>query len=112
MASALRGINIDQTATPYPVVEQRRTTLTAGLEEDILHYGPCGVAPWQVYCAVVVPATTGDGLNFEWYPDHSNLTNNTMRVHWNTDPAADLTGMEVILRVEFPAMKSGGITTT
>lgn len=110
MASALKGITKEVEMVSYPVVEQRRTTLTAALEEDIAHGGPDGVAPWSVECMVVVPATTGDGLNFEWHKDDSNTTNNTIRVRWMADPGADLTGMEVVLRCHFPAMKSGGIS--
>jgi hypothetical protein len=112
MASALKSPALEVTAVPHPCVEQQRTTLTANLEEDIAHAGPSGVAPWGVECFTVVPATTGAALNFEWHKADSNTTNNTIRVKWGADAGADLTGMEVILRVHFPAMKSGGITIT
>ena len=110
MATALKKPALEVSNGGYPMVEMVRTTLTANLEEDIAHGGPDGVAPQNVSCSVVVPATTTDGLNFEWHEPNSNVTNNTIRVRWGGDAAADFTAMEVMLRIEFPAMKSGGIS--
>jgi hypothetical protein len=87
-------------------------SLTAGLEENIVHSGPTETGAEPIYCyyTVVAPPTSNDPVYFTWLKDDSSLTNGTVRVKFDTAAGGDLTGAEVELRVVFPVVKGGGIS--
>jgi hypothetical protein len=112
MASVLVNTAQAVEAHGFPAFLQRRSTLTAGLEENVAHGGPTGTGSEPIYVTstTVVSPTTGDPVLFTWVKAGTSTTNGTVRVKWDTVPGGSLTGAEVELKVQFPCVKGGGIT--
>jgi hypothetical protein len=109
MASTMvKSVSIPQ-CHPYVETVQRRSSLTAGLDENIAHGGPTGVKPYRVWSETVVAPTSNDVVGFYHIEASDSTTNDTVHVRWDTTAGGSLTGTEVELHCMFAATKSGGI---
>lgn len=97
---------------PHLIREVRLSSITAGLSEDVVHYGPAGKNPDYVTYQVVTPPDAA--CAFTLIPDPANhspgaVGTGTARLKFAAESGGDLTGLVVNVHFGFYCSASGGI---
>lgn len=95
---------------PYSITAVQVSTIDPGVDLDVSHGGPTGVAPDFATWELVERPTTRDVVFVEFDRENDSTANDTARVSIDTVALGDLTGAVVRLVFHFISQGSGGIS--